>query len=63
VHSPRAARRLAELIDPTLRGSIRIAAISKATAAAAGEGWEEVRAASAPNDNDLLALCVRLCET
>jgi uroporphyrinogen-III synthase len=63
VHSPRAARRLAELIDPALRSSIRIAAISKATAAAAGEGWEEVRAASAPTDNDLLALCVRLCET
>ena len=63
VHSPRAARRLAELIDPTLRRGIRIAAISEATAAAAGEGWEEVRSASAPNDNDLLALCVRLCET
>ena len=63
VHSPRAARRLAELIDPVLRATVRIAAISAAAAEAAGVGWEEVRAARAPNDTDLLALCARLCET
>ena len=63
VHSPRAARRLAELVDPSRRSDIRIAAISEATAQAAGEGWEDVRAASAPTDNVLLALCARLCET
>ena len=63
VHSPRAARRLAELIDEERRSTIRVAAISEAAARAAGEGWEEVRAARAPNDTDLLALCVRLCET
>ena len=63
VHSPRAARRLAELINPADRATIRVAAISEATAQAAGAGWQEVRVASAPRDNDLLALCVRLCET
>ena len=63
VHSPRLARRLAELIDPVLRATVRIAAISAAAAEAAGDGWEEVRAARAPNDTDLLALCARLCET
>ena len=63
VHSPRAARRLAELVDPTIRATIRIAAISEATAQAVGDGWEEVGTAAAPNDKDLLALCVRLCET
>ncbi len=63
VHSPRAARRLAELIDPDQRSTVRVAVISAATAEAAGDGWEEVRAARAPNDTDLLALCARLCET
>jgi uroporphyrinogen-III synthase len=63
VHSPRAARRLAELIDEERRSTVRIAAISAAAAEAAGDGWEEVRAARAPNDTDLLALCARLCET
>jgi uroporphyrinogen-III synthase len=63
VHSPRAARRLAELVDVASRRSIRIAAISEATAEAAGDGWEDVRVASAPNDKELLALCVRLCDT
>ena len=63
VHSPRAARRLAELVDVASRRSIRIAAISESTAEAAGDGWEDVRVASAPNDKELLALCVRLCDT
>jgi len=63
LHSPRAARRLAELIDPRHRSAIRIAAISEATAQAVGEHWEDVRAASKPNDAELLALAARLCET
>jgi uroporphyrinogen-III synthase len=63
VHSPRSARHLADLIELADRGTIRIAAISEATAGAAGDGWQEVRVASAPRDNELLALCVRLCET
>lgn len=63
VHSPRAARRLAELISPGTRSTIRLAAISKATAEAAGDGWQEVRTAPVPRDTELLALAVRLCET
>jgi len=59
VHSPRAARRLAELV--TDRGSIAIAAISAAAAEAAGTGWRHVESAGAPNDEALLALAARLC--
>ena len=63
VHSPRAARRLAELVSPPARSTIRLAAISKATADAAGDGWQELRTAPVPRDTDLLALAARLCET
>jgi uroporphyrinogen-III synthase len=63
LHSPRAARRLAALIAVPDRSTVRIAAISGATAAAAGEGWQEVRIATAPHDTELLALAARLCET
>ena len=63
VHSPRAASRLAELVPPDVRSTIRLAAISRATAEAAGEGWQEVRTATAPRDTELLALAARLCET
>lgn len=63
LHSPRAARRLSELVHPRDRSTVRIAAISKATAAAVGEGWEDLRIARSPNDTELLALAVRLCQT
>jgi uroporphyrinogen-III synthase len=59
IHSPRAARRFAELIDD--RGSIAIAAISKAAVEAVGEGWERIESAEQPNDEALLALAARLC--
>jgi len=63
VHSPRAARRLAEIVPEEDRASVRLAAISQATADAAGSGWAEVGIASVPTDSALLALAVRLCET
>ena len=59
IHSPRAGRRLAELIED--RSSIAIAAISSAAAEAAGTGWETVEAAEDPTDDALLALAERLC--
>lgn len=59
VHSPRAARRLTELVSE--RGSTAIAAISPAAAAAVGEGWLAVEAADQPNDDALLALAESLC--
>jgi uroporphyrinogen-III synthase len=59
VHSPRAARRFAELaVD---RRSISIAAISQAAAEAAGSGWRKVAVATQPTDDALLALAAGLC--
>jgi uroporphyrinogen-III synthase len=63
LHSPRAARRLSELVDRADRSMVRIAALSEPTAEAAGEGWKAVRIASSPNDTELLALAAQLCET
>jgi uroporphyrinogen-III synthase len=59
IHSPRAGRRLAELVDD--RSSIALAAISAAAADAAGDGWESSRAAQNSTDDALLALAARLC--
>jgi uroporphyrinogen-III synthase len=59
LHSPRAARRLAELV--TDRTGISIAAISAAAAEAAGSGWAAVEVAAQPSDDALLALAARLC--
>jgi uroporphyrinogen-III synthase len=59
VHSPRAGRRLAELVRD--RTSIAVAAISTAAAEAVGSGWEKVEAAEQPSDDALLALAARLC--
>jgi uroporphyrinogen-III synthase len=60
LHSPRAARRLAEVTDALAfdRRSIRIAAISAAAAGAAGAGWDRVAAAPAPDDAALIE-CAR----
>jgi len=63
VHSPRAAKRLAELVPEGDRANIRIAAISQAAGDAAGPGWAAVGIAAVPTDSALLALAVRLCET
>jgi uroporphyrinogen-III synthase len=61
VHSARAGRRLAELVDG--RRQLRIAAISRAAADACGSGWKQVEAAFQPDDAALLALAARLCES
>lgn len=59
IHSPRAGRRFAELIDD--RALIAIAAISPAAAEAVGTGWEIVRSAERPTDEAVLALAACLC--
>ena len=59
VHSPRAGRRLAELVDD--RGAVIIAAISSDAAEAVGEGWKAVESAGEPSNEALLALAARLC--
>ena len=63
VHSPRAARRLADLAEAKVKATVRVAAISPAAAEAAGRGWESVDWASGPSDSALLALCARLCDS
>lgn len=60
VHSPRAGRRLAELVED--RTAITIAAISQAAAEACGAGWERVEVAAMPGDAALLALAAQLCK-
>jgi uroporphyrinogen-III synthase len=59
IHSPRAGQRLAELVKD--RASMSIAAISKAAADAAGNGWKQVAVADDPSDEALLALAAGLC--
>jgi uroporphyrinogen-III synthase len=58
LHSPRAARLFARLVDPA---GIAIAAISPATLAAAGPGWRVAEGADAPTDASLLAVAAKLC--
>lgn len=57
LHSPRAAARLAELVDAAgvPRARIDVAAISAAAAAAAGSGWHRVAVAPRPDDATLIA--------
>jgi uroporphyrinogen-III synthase len=59
IHSPRAGRRFAELVE--VRGSIAITAISSAAAQAVGAGWKTIVTADRPDDEALLALAARLC--
>jgi uroporphyrinogen-III synthase len=59
VHSPRAGRRFAELVNT--RSGIAVAAISPAAAEAVGGGWDAVETAGEPSDEALLALAARLC--
>jgi uroporphyrinogen-III synthase len=65
LHSPRAGERFAHLVDDIglVRGSIALAAISEAAAAAAGKGWKSVHTAPAPRDAALLELAAKLCQT
>jgi len=65
LHSPRAARHFADLVDRAGRdrGGIRIATISEAAAAAAGPGWAQCSVAPAMRDEPLLELAAKLCKT
>jgi len=58
IHSPRAGRRFAELVE---NRAMSIAAISAAAAEAVSDGWKEVAIADQPSDDALLALAARLC--
>ena len=65
LHSPRMAAHFAGLADEAglNRRAISLAAISRAAADAAGEGWQGVAMAAAPRDAALLELAVKLCQT
>lgn len=62
LHSARAGKRLAELVERESldRETIALAAISEQAGEAAGEGWEQVDVATNPRDRDLLALAARM---
>ena len=62
LHSAEAAKRLAELVLPIERKSVRLAAISQQAAVAAGLGWQAVGIAEQPTDDAVLALAARLCD-
>lgn len=62
LHSPRAASTFASIIGRP-RSSTRLAAISAATAEAAGDGWRSIHVAAAPRDAALLELAAKLCQT
>lgn len=61
VHSPRSARRLAEVA--VARRRTAITAISAAAADACGDGWERIEVADIPTDPSLLVLAATLCHT
>jgi uroporphyrinogen-III synthase len=65
VHSPRAARHFAAVALRTGLpcDRIRLAAISPAAAASAGENWMEIVSATRPRDEALLELAAKLCKT
>lgn len=64
LHSPRAARLFAALVDAAAlpRRRVSVAAISEPVAAAAGYGWKTERVALAPRDDALLELAAKLCQ-
>ena len=62
LHSPRAAARFATLVPADMRGTIRLATLSDAVAAAAGSGWRSVVAAPVPRDDALLAIAAGLAD-
>jgi uroporphyrinogen-III synthase len=64
LHSPRAAHLFRTLAEAAgfAPATLRIAAISPAAQAAAGDGWAAARAAAVPTDAALLDTALRLCD-
>ena len=64
LHSVRAAKRFADLVDSSdsQRAAICLATLSTTVAAAAGGGWQEVAIAAKPRDEDLLDVAMRLIQ-
>lgn len=62
VHSPRAGERLAAQMPEERRAGLHLVAISVAALAACGAGWASAQAPALPQDDEMLALALRLCE-
>ena len=62
VHSPRAGRRLAELVPIAARSATHLVGISPAALEAAGFGWASTQAPAFPDDQAMLALAAALCD-
>ena len=62
VHSANAGTRLAQHIPAHARAMLHVVAISPAAMAACGDGWASCHAPARPDDDDMLALALRLCE-
>ena len=60
-HSVRGAARIAELVGAG-RSHLSLVAISRAVAAAAGEGWGQIAIAGQPDDASMLAAAHILCQ-
>jgi uroporphyrinogen-III synthase len=58
LHSPRAAAWLGEIVPLDLRRDIAVAAISPATAMAAGPGWADIVCAPEPTDEALVSTAI-----
>lgn len=56
LHSPRAAKRLAEVVDTDLRATIALVAISQAAASAAGMGWQNIAITTSTEDQAMVDL-------
>ncbi|KQM91447.1 uroporphyrinogen-III synthase [Sphingomonas sp. Leaf22] len=61
IHSPRAARRLAEIVPD--RSRIAVATISAAAVAGLGSGWRAVTVAARPDDASVIAVAIALADT
>lgn len=62
VHSPRAGERLSCLTGPLQRQHISVVAISNAALTACDPGWKQALAADAPDDADMLAMALQICD-
>ncbi|MEH6661153.1 MAG: uroporphyrinogen-III synthase [Parasphingorhabdus sp.] len=65
LHSARAAKHLATELDRLylMRGQHHVVAFSAKVAAAAGLGWKSIQVAGRPDDESLLSLATRLCQS
>jgi uroporphyrinogen-III synthase len=62
VHSPHAGARLAAQMPEDQRAGLHLIAISPAALAACGAGWASAQTPALPQDDEILALALRLCE-